>query len=181
MSKTRSSQLSNTSAHTLFVSSKLVRLAAAVSGKRSELISDTGLLPGCDEMLLALLSNDGVTMGVLAELTETSASSTAKTAAKLETRGLIRRESSRIDSRQNHAFLTESGSALAQTILERYTGLETGLGNSLKGKELERLFTTLEKIDGFISGKKQQKLKKPKKAGRKKNGDKTSSKPKKKK
>jgi DNA-binding MarR family transcriptional regulator len=168
MPKTTPANNIPSSPHELFISSKIIRLAFGLSGRRNEILSSCDLLPGCDEMLLVLVANDGVTMGTLAELTGASASSTAKTAAKLEAKELIRRESSRMDSRQTHAFLTESGREMAGKILENYTTLESGLNKSLKTRETERLLISLQKIANFLNGEKPVKLKKPKKPGKKK-------------
>jgi DNA-binding MarR family transcriptional regulator len=180
MPKTRSSQLATNPSHSLFISSRIIALAGILSGKRSEVLNRLDIQPGCDEMLLVLLANDGVTMGTLSELTNTSASSTAKTAAKLEVKGLIRREASRIDSRQNHAYLTESGSERAGAILKNYAELDAGLGKALKNKQTEKILVSLETIARYLEGDEKPKLKKPKKAGKKKSGNKSSGKSKKK-
>ncbi len=120
-------------------------------------------MSGQDDFLLALLASDGITMGVLADTLGISASSATKAAIKLEASDLVRREASRIDSRQNYAFLTPKGREIALEIIARYDKLDETLFSRLKGKGTERLLKLLDRLDNLGGAGKQ-----PKKAGSKK-------------
>lgn len=122
-------------------------------------------MPGHDAFLLALKMNPGITMGALAEQLEITASSATKIAIKMETAGLIRREASRIDNRQNHAFLTENGTAVVEEIITAYENLDNKLINNAKPKDIERGLKLFDRLETDPSSA----AKTPKKAGGKKN------------
>ena len=103
-------------------------------------------------------------MGDLAALLDISPSSTTKIAIRLEELGLIRREASRIDNRQNHAFLTDEGTALANEIALSHAEYDAELASQLKGKDMERLVRILDRLEG----RDEPVGKKPRKAGKKK-------------
>lgn len=151
------------------LSSRVVKLAKKIQTERNGYLATKGLLPGHDDFLLALSAADGVTMGILAETLDISPSSTTKIAMKLEGSGYLRREPSRIDSRQNHAFLTDEGQALVSEILSAYNAMDEELLKGIKSKDTERAFKFFDRIESDPSSA----GKKPKKAGKKKSPEKT--------
>ena len=82
----------------------------------------------------------------------------------METAKLLRREASRLDSRQNHAFLTDTGAELATEIIAAYAALDEMLTKAVKTKETERAFKLFDRLEGNPDSV----GKKPKKAGKKK-------------
>ena len=146
------------------LSSRIVGFADTIRASRLSFLQTKDLVAGHDDFLLALGQIDGVTMGTLAESIGISASSATKFATRLEAQNLIRREPSRIDSRQNHAFLTEEGRALVGEIQLAYGQIDQSLVAKMKPKDLERCFRIFDKLesDSKSVGKK------PKKAGLKK-------------
>ena len=149
-------------------SARVIKLAKQILSERNEFLSSKNLLPGHDDFLLAIHSNDGITMGALAELLEITPSSTTKIAVKMEAAKLLRREASRLDSRQNHAFLTDPGSELAMEIMAAYAALDYLLTKSVKTRETERAFKLFDRLEGNPNSA----GKIPKKAGKKKTGGK---------
>ncbi len=147
-------------------SGRVVKLAKQILSERSEFLASKSLLPGHDDFLLAIHANDGITMGALAELLDITPSSTTKIAVKMETASLLRRETSRLDSRQNHAFLTDTGAELAAEIMAAYAALDEMLTKTVKAKETERAFKLFDRLEGNPDSA----GKKPKKAGKKKSG-----------
>ncbi len=147
------------------LSTRILNAAKSIEQQRNDYLNSKNLLPGHDTFILVLKMNDGITMGNLAESISMSASATTKIAMKLETAGFIRREPSRVDSRQNHAFLTESGKALASEIAETYDALDAQLTSKAKAKDIERGFKLFDRLESDASSA----AKTPKKAGSKKN------------
>ena len=150
-------------------SSRILKLAKQIQTERTEFLASKGLLPGYDDFLLAIGTAEGITMGALAEALEITPSSTTKIAVKMEASNLVRREPSRIDSRQNRAFLTEKGITLAQEIMETYNALDAKLLENVKSKETEKAFKFFDRLEGDPASA----GKKPKKAGKKKSKDKS--------
>lgn len=148
----------------LFLSARLIELSQKILTDRESILGQHNMIRGQDEFLFALLASDGMTMGSLAEKLSISASSATKAAIKLEAANLVRREASRVDSRQNYAFLTQEGRDMARTLVELYDKHETELFARLKTKDTERLARILDRLESKQSGA----GKKPKKAGVKK-------------
>ena len=150
-------------------STRLVLLADKIQTKRNAFLADQDLLPGYDNFLIALKSANGMTMGALATLINISPSSATKIATKLEAQGLLFREPSRIDSRQNHAFLTSKGETVVMDILAYFENLDADLVSKLKSKDTERAFKIFDRLESQNDSA----GKKPKKAGKKKSRNKS--------
>lgn len=163
------------------LSARLLAVAGKIRSRRAAGLSEKSLSEGHDDYLMAIHRNPGITMGDLASLLEISPSSTTKIAIRLETLGLVRREASRIDSRQNHAFLTEDGTQMVNEIAIGHGDDDAELFARLKGKDADRLMTILDRLEGRNEpvGKKPRKAGKKKPAGSKKDGKKKSKKQKK--
>ena len=146
------------------LSSRVLAVAGKIRQKRIAELAEKGLSEGHDDYLLGIHRNPGITMGDLAALLDISPSSTTKIAIRLEELGLIRREASRIDNRQNHAFLTDEGTALANEIALSHAEHDAELASQLKGKDMERLVRILDRLEG----RGEPVGKKPRKAGKKK-------------
>ena len=146
------------------LSSRVLAVAGKIRQKRIAELAEKGLSEGHDDYLLGIHRNPGITMGDLAALLDISPSSTTKIAIRLEELGLIRREASRIDNRQNHAFLTDEGTALANEIALSHAEHDAELASQLKGKDMERLVRILDRLEG----RDEPVGKKPRKAGKKK-------------
>lgn len=151
------------------LSSRILNAAKSIEHKRIAFLTSKNLLPGYDELILALKFSNGITMGALAESTGISASSATKITTKLEAAGFVRREASRVDSRQNHAFLTDTGKTLANEIIIEYDAIDAKLTSKAKPKEIERGFKLFDRLESDPSSA----AKTPKKAGGKKNKSKT--------
>jgi DNA-binding MarR family transcriptional regulator len=153
------------------ISSRLISLADAIRNARQQLLDNMHIAPGHDTFLLNMLRSDGQIMGVVAEDLGISASSATKVAIKLEEKGLIRRENSRLDSRQTHAWLTDSGRESALSVAAVYAAVEERAATKLKPKDPEKLAKLFTKIETGLLGKKTAATKtpkKPKKLGKKK-------------
>ena len=156
------------------LSSQIILLAKQMLSERGSFLADLSLLPGHDDFLVTLLTNDGMSMGVLAEQLNISPSSATKTAIKLEALEMIRREASRIDNRQNHVWLTDKGRKTADMILDGFQALEQKNSTNLKLKDAERLHKIIEKLTAGLYGKAAPGEKEPKKAGKSKKSKKKS-------
>lgn len=146
------------------LSSRILRLAKSIEEMRNTFLLENGLQPGHDALLLTLGESDGITMGSLAEKTGNSASATTKIAVKLEAEELMRRESSRLDSRQNHAYLTEKGGVLVDQITAAYRAIDNELTEKARPKDVERGFKLFDRLEADSSTA----AKTPRKAGSKK-------------
>ena len=147
------------------LTTRILNTANAINEKRSSFLKIANLAAGQDQFLFALLHVDGMTMGMIAETISAGAPSTTKFATKLEQMGLIRREASRIDSRQQHAFLTEAGRKLVEELGLAYSQIDKIFSKGLKTKDQDRMTKLIEKMNANMAGKKIA-AKKPKKAGK---------------
>ncbi|MCB1439204.1 MAG: winged helix-turn-helix transcriptional regulator [Nitratireductor sp.] len=146
---------------------RLIEVGARIRRKQTDYLAGKAVTPGHDAFLLFLLREDGSTMGMIADQLGIGAPSATKFATKLEADGHIRRETSRIDSRQNHAFLTEAGRQLAETIAAEYAAIDAAILEKLRAKDGERLAKLVVKLEAAVDGKvTDKKAPKPKKAGK---------------
>lgn len=152
------------------LASRLIRLASNLRDRRNALSASLGLQEGQDRFLLIMMANDGLPMGSLAAAIPVSASSATKIIMKLEEKGLVRREASRIDSRQNHAYLTEAGQEMAANLSAGYASQEAEFTANLKPKDAERLVKLLDMLDAALGGRDRAAAIKAKKAGKAKPG-----------
>ena len=159
----RGKQMSTASLNTM----RLIEVGARIRRKQTDYLAGKAVTPGHDAFLLFLLREDGSTMGMIADQLGIGAPSATKFATKLEAEGHIRRETSRIDSRQNHAFLTEAGRQLAETIAAEYAAIDAAILEKLRAKDGERLAKLVVKLEAAVDGKvTDKKAPKPKKAGK---------------
>ena len=150
------------------VSSRLIALSRAIRERRNGVMEAEGLSEGNDAFLLLLTREDGITMGLLADSLGIGAPSATKIATKLEEMGLVRRESSRIDNRQNHCWLTDQGREMAERLASAYSQIDAEILARMRGKDHDRLAKSLDRLETAISGKEPRPNVKPKKPGKKK-------------
>lgn len=148
------------------LTSRMMALSEALRQRRLAIMAEEGLGEGHDRFLLMLHANDGIPMGGLAQASGISASSATKLAIKLEEKGLLRRESSRLDSRQNHAFLTDAGRLLAERLMTSFSQMDAGIVGIMKDKDADRLVKLLDRLEVAMEGRDPATALKPRKAGK---------------
>ena len=146
----------------------MLSVSRLLRARRNAILEAEGMSEGNDAFLFLLSREDGITMGVIAEKLAIGAPSATKIATKLEELGLIRRESSRIDSRQNHAWLTGQGQETASRLAAAYHAMDGEIMARMRGKDTERLEKILTRLEASAEGRDPSLAGKPPKGGKKK-------------
>ncbi|MGL4243483.1 MAG: MarR family winged helix-turn-helix transcriptional regulator [Beijerinckiaceae bacterium] len=91
----------------------LTLAARRLRARHAEMLSEIGLFPGQDQVLKALLAQDGLAMGEIAAMLSIRPPTASKMAARMGAQGLVERRSSSEDARLVTIHITEEGRALA--------------------------------------------------------------------
>jgi len=144
---------------------KILIIASDIQKERENTLAKFKITPGHEKFLLCLAHRDGMTMGAISEAIGMKPPSTAKFAAKLEQQGHIKRKSSPLDSRQQHAHLTDSGKQVAIEFEEEFKKIDKKYKKKLSTKKQDRLKLLLQLLQANKRTKSPAALK-PKKAGK---------------
>jgi MarR family transcriptional regulator, organic hydroperoxide resistance regulator len=128
------------------LASNLMRAARLCRHQRSLALAQLGLFPGQDDLLKSLAESDGQSMGSLAGNLGVRPPTITKMVSRMAAQGLLRRQNSAHDNRQNHVFLTDSGAALLDEVDKRWRQCAVETFGSLTDKEEKRLRKILSKI-----------------------------------
>ena len=128
------------------LTSGLIHAARQCRALRAAHLRTIGLHAGQDELLQCLGAENGLSMGELAEALDIKPPTVSKMVARMETRGLVRREASPSDVRKNLVFLTDAGSRLLEELQTAWQAVETLAFEGLKEKDTRRLAKLLARI-----------------------------------
>ncbi len=104
-----------------------------------------GLFPGQDQVLRALLAQDGLTMSEVAAALNIRPPTASKMAARLGAQGLVERRGSTEDARLVTIHITEEGRALSGRLHAVSRKLEKQLLADMDGKDARRLRRLLKR------------------------------------
>jgi DNA-binding MarR family transcriptional regulator len=113
--------------------------------RHAAMLAGIGLFPGQDQVLLALLRQDGLTMGEVADELSIRPPTASKMAARMGAQGLVERRNGATDARLVTIHITDEGRALADTILRIARKLEKRMLAGLDDKDERRLRRLLRK------------------------------------
>jgi MarR family transcriptional regulator, organic hydroperoxide resistance regulator len=128
------------------LSSKLIYAARLCRSLRARLLREHGLFAGQDALLKSLARTDGQTMGSLAANLGVRPPTVTKMVTRMESQGLVRRETSGFDSRLAIVHLLEAGSSLVAKIDEAWHLADAQAFGRMKEKDAKRLHKILDKI-----------------------------------
>jgi MarR family transcriptional regulator, organic hydroperoxide resistance regulator len=122
-----------------------VQVAKAHRIRTSELFSQLGIHVGQEWILIALWTQDGQTLSQLAEKLEVQPPTVTKMIQRMEASKLVRRETSREDSRASLIFLTPRGKALQEKFGSVWEEVEAQFLAGMSKAELASFKTILLK------------------------------------
>lgn len=125
---------------------KLMLAGRLCRHQRSQALAQLGIYPGQDVLLKSLAESDGQSMGSLADNLCVRPPTITKMVSRMSSQGLLRRQNSAHDNRQNHVFLTEAGMALLEEVDRRWRQSTQATFISLSDKDEKRLRKILAKI-----------------------------------
>jgi MarR family transcriptional regulator, organic hydroperoxide resistance regulator len=113
-----------------------VQVAKAHRVRTGELLSQLGLHVGQEWILIALWTQDGQTLSQLAEKLEVQPPTITKMIQRMEVAKLVRRETSREDSRVSLIFLSPKGKSLQNKLDSLWQEVEAQFLSGLSENEL---------------------------------------------
>jgi DNA-binding MarR family transcriptional regulator len=123
----------------------LVLAARRHRARQAALLSEIGLFPGQDQVLLALLADDAMTMSQIAAMLQIRPPTASKMAARMGAQGLVERRSSDSDARLVTIHVTEAGRALGERLKAIARALEKQLSADMDDKDMRRLRRLLKR------------------------------------
>lgn len=111
-------------------------------------LADLGVTPASFSVLEVLRANPGATQTRLANAVHLDRSSVVPLLDKLEQRGLLRREASTTDRRNNHLFLSAQGLELLGAAMARVREHEQRMTLGFTAAEKKALISLLGRIGG---------------------------------
>lgn len=132
------------------VSYAIFTLARAHKALASSHLSHLGLFPNQEILLVQLGAADALSQKTLARTLRVDHSTVAKSVARLERAGLVRRRRSEADRRISLVELTEAGRAIQGEIMASWERLDAATTSRLSALERHQLFTLATKVaDGL--------------------------------
>lgn len=128
------------------LSGSLMRAGRLCRTRRAAQLKALGLHAGQDSLLHLLAGQDGLSMGELAKNLGVRPPTVTKMVSRMSAQGLLIRENSKYDSRQNHVYLTPAGRAIAEKLSEQSLPVSDSSFLGLTQKEEKRLRKILGKI-----------------------------------
>jgi DNA-binding MarR family transcriptional regulator len=113
--------------------------------RQAEMLGGLGLFPGQDQVLRALLAQDGLTMSEVAATLNIRPPTASKMAARLGAQGLVERRGSPDDARLVTIHITDEGRALGERLHAVSRKLEKQLVADMDGKDARRLRRLLKR------------------------------------
>ncbi len=135
------------------VSVQLTLTARAVRNALSHSLSQRGLYPGQDAVLIAIAEEkDGISLRDLAERLAVRPPTVTKTMTRLSAQGIVERRPSRKDARQSFVHLTDKGLGLVSEVRAARAGVEKRALKGVKAKDARRLRKLLRRIERNFAG-----------------------------
>ncbi|MCB1476423.1 MAG: MarR family transcriptional regulator [Rhodobiaceae bacterium] len=133
---------------------KLARAARAHRTQVAAAMREIGIHPGQEALLQALSTEDGRTMGALADLIGVRPPTMSKMVLRMAAEGLVDRQNDHGDARRARVHLTDEGRERARALKKRWRRIEKKLASSLTDKDAKRLGSLLGQINVSLNGDK---------------------------
>jgi DNA-binding MarR family transcriptional regulator len=132
--------------HGLFLPYLVNKTATLINVRLQAILDAHGLTLTHWRVLAFLASQDGLTVGALAEATMTEQSTLSRSLRALEQRGFVARASSDIDNRALHVHLEAVGRKAFDEMLKEALALEAGFTKGISAKDLDVARSVLLRI-----------------------------------
>jgi DNA-binding MarR family transcriptional regulator len=132
--------------HELFLPYLLNKTVALLNVHLQRMLDQQGLTLTHWRTLAFLTSQDGLTIGALAEATMTEASTLSRSLRALEERGYVARRTCEDDSRAMKVVLSRAGRLAFTKMLDKALTIEAGFLEGISTKEVEALRGLLLKM-----------------------------------
>jgi DNA-binding MarR family transcriptional regulator len=133
------------------INTALVRAARAHRVAAAQLLSEVGLHPGQEALLMELWRGDGQTQAELAEALAVEPPTITKMLQRMEAAGLVQRKPHPEDRRAQLVYLTARGKRLQQKVDKLWTQLANRAVAGLSARQQASLRTLLSTVTENLS------------------------------
>jgi MarR family transcriptional regulator, organic hydroperoxide resistance regulator len=128
------------------INTALIRAARAHRSAAASLLSEVGLHPGQEALLMELWQEDGRTQAELAEALAVEPPTVPKMLQRMEAAGLVEREPDADDRRAQRVYLTARGKRLRQRVDRLWAQLASMSVAGLSDRQQATLRTMLSRV-----------------------------------
>lgn len=107
-------------------------------------VSEQGLFSGQQDIVLALVENEGITLSELAKLLDVSSATASVSVKRMERAGFIIKKADKKDARITRLYPTEKARHAPENIKNHIDSIENTLKSSMTEKQIEQLSDLLE-------------------------------------
>jgi MarR family transcriptional regulator, organic hydroperoxide resistance regulator len=134
------------------INTALIRAARAHRSAAASLLSEVGLHPGQEALLMELWVSDGRTQAELAEALAVEPPTVTKMLQRMEAAGLVSRKPDALDRRAQRVHLTAKGKRLRQRVDRLWNQLASQSFDGLSERQQATLRTMLMRVtDNLVS------------------------------
>ena len=108
--------------------------------------------------LRILSRNNGIAQNKLAFITNRDKASLTRLIVTMEKKGLVRRESSTVDGRVRHVFITKKGNSMLESAIPVLLEMMADVQQGISQKEIEITITVLKKIRANVNADEHRRL-----------------------
>lgn len=105
-------------------------------------LSDCGLFPGQDRMIITIKRNEGITASALANQFRCSLATASVSVKRMERAGFIQKKADEKDARVSHLYLTDKAKAVTDNVQDRCQRQEEIITDGMSEEE-KKLFLCL--------------------------------------
>jgi len=134
------------------LNTKLMRVARAHRTLAASLLSQVGLHPGQEALLMELWDHDGRTQANLAEALGVEPPTVTKMLQRMENADLVDRRPDATDRRAVRVFLTPKGRRLKGKVDKLWVELEAQTVEGLSDRQKSTLRSLLNSLEGNLTG-----------------------------
>lgn len=124
-------------------------------------LSENGLFPGQDEILLLIMFDEGLKPSEIAKHLHTSLASISVSLKRLEKQGMLERKDDENDARTSHIYLKEKGRTALKNIHQKLMSYQERIFSDFSDEELELFRSFLDRAIYNASGEENYSYKRP--------------------
>lgn len=110
----------------------------------NETVAEQGLFSGQQDIVLALVENEGITLSELAKLLDVSSATASVSIKRMEKAGFIIKKADKKDARITRLYPTEKAKQAPENIKNKMDSLESILKKNMTEKQAQQLSDLLE-------------------------------------
>lgn len=127
-----------------FIGPRIMCLSKLLRQSFNEIAAEQGLFSGQQDIVLALVENEGITLSELAKLLDVSSATASVSIKRMEKAGFIIKKADQNDARITRLYPTEKAKQAPENIKNKMDSLESILKKNMTEEQTQQLSDLLE-------------------------------------